>query len=314
VEALSLGARQRPSNKRYTDQCRDPSQAPGTSTLDHGGVGGKLLIVLGMVAGAVAVVSLAALALSVVDSGSGRGAPPPAAKVYVVEHLPGRAAAAAARSSPAGPGPVPALTAKPARGPAFEIARLRPGAREAMWSAPGHGFVETLGPRTEFGSPVILSIVRTRPGWLGVTSAEMPNGRLGWIRRDPRRVDVYWTKYSLHANLSALRLSLHYGRTTVARFLVTVGAPESETPTGRFGITDALRFDESPFYGCCALALSGRQTHLPASWIGGNRLAIHGTPGPVGGDESLGCIRATDETMRRLFRRVPLGTPVFIEE
>jgi L,D-transpeptidase catalytic domain len=288
-----------------------PSQTPGTPSLDHGGVGGKLLIALGVVAGAVAVVSLAALALSAFDSGRATPAP---AKVYVVEKLPGKAPASpGAQPSPVS-APVPALVERPVRGPAFAIARLRPGAREAMWSAPGGSFVETLGPRTEFGSPVILSVVRTRPDWLGVTSADMPNGRLGWIRRDRRRVEVYWTRYSLHANLSALRLSLDYGGTTVARFLVTVGAPESETPTGRFGITDALRFDESPFYGCCALALSGRQTHLPASWIGGDRLAIHGTPGPVGGDESLGCIRATDETMRRLFRRVPLGTPFFIEE
>ena len=99
----------------------------------------------------------------------------------------------------------------------------------------------------------------------------------------------------------------------VGRFVVTVGGPGTETPPGRYGVTDGVSFDESPFYGCCALALSGHQSHeLPAGWIGGNRLAIHGTPGTVGNAESLGCIRATDETMRFLFARVPLGAPVFI--
>ena len=267
----------------------------------------RALNALGVVAIAVAIVSLAALALAAVDSGEAK---PAAARTYVIEPAAAKPPAPIASAA----GPVPALAQRPARGPAFAIAQLRRGARAALWRAPGEGFVETLGPRTEFGSRVVLAVVKTSRRWLGVASPDLPDGRLGWIRRDPRRVDVYWTKYSLHANLSARRLTLSYGRAKVARFLVTVGAPGSETPTGRFGITDALSFDESPFYGCCALALSGRQTQLPEGWIGGDRLAIHGTPGPVGGAESHGCIRATDATMRRLFREVPLGTPVFVSE
>ncbi len=124
---------------------------------------------------------------------------------------------------------------------------------------------------------------------------------------------VYWTRYSLHADLAGRSLELRYGHKLVGRWPVTVGGPGTETPPGRYGVTDGVAFDESPYYGCCALALSGHQDHeLPAGWIGGNRLAIHGTPGSVGGAESLGCIRATDETMRFLFARVPLGTPVFV--
>ncbi len=124
---------------------------------------------------------------------------------------------------------------------------------------------------------------------------------------------VYWTRWSLHAELAARRLQLRYGRRVVRSFAVTVGGPGTETPPGRYGVTDGVGFHDSPYYGCCALALSGHQTQdLPAGWIGGNRLAIHGTPGAVGNAESLGCIRATDETMRFLFARVPLGTPVFI--
>ena len=270
-----------------------------------------------MAAALVAVVAVAAIVLSLVDSGD--AAPSAPQRTYVVRSLdpkpraPGARTTAAA-STPARSAPVPALAAKPARGPAFTIARLRPGARVALWKAPGRDLVRMLGPRTEFGSPVTLSVVEGRAGWLGVTTPDLPNGELGWVRRDPGRLQIYWTKYSLHADLSSLSLSLRYGDGAVARFLVTVGAPGSETPIGRYGITDALSFDESPFYGCCALALSGRQTHLPPGWIGGNRLAIHGTPGPVGGAESHGCIRATDATMRELFRRVPLGTPVFVSE
>jgi hypothetical protein len=191
---------------------------------------------------------------------------------------------------------------------------LRAGIRVTLWRSPGGSAVGAVGPKTEFGSPVVFSVIKERDGWLGVTTPDLPNGRLGWIRRDPSRVDLYRTKYSLSVNLSARSLSLRYGDGTVGRFVVTVGGPGSETPTGRFGVTDALSFGSSPFYGCCALALSGRQTRLPPGWLGGDRIAIHGTPGPVGGAESHGCIRATDATMRILFSHIPLGTPVFVRQ
>jgi hypothetical protein len=272
----------------------------------------RVLTALGVVAVTVALVSLGALALAAVhsDGPAADVAAPTAQKPTPVKPAAKPASVPAAAAEPR----VPALAQRPPHEPAYAIAHLRPGARTAMWSSPGSGFVENLGPRTEFGSPVVLSIVKTTPGWLGVTSADVPDGQLGWIRREPRKVEIYWTEYSLHANLSARRLTLRYGRAKLQRFVVTVGAAESATPTGRYGITDALSFNESPFYGCCALAISGRQTHLPEGWIGGDRLAIHGTPGPVGGAESHGCIRATDATMRKLFREVPLGTPVFIDE
>jgi hypothetical protein len=276
---------------------------------------------LTILAGALAVVAATGLAVA---TGLGAFDSGPAGPAQRTTYVVGRSAKGqqgdptpAPRSTPSVPhrfAPAPALVSEPARGPAFAIARLRPGSRVGMWRAPGGRFVETLGPRTEFGSPIVLSVVRSRGGWLGVSTPDLPDGRLGWIRYDPHRVEVYWTKYSLHANLSARRLTLRYGDGTVARFVVTVGGPGTETPAGRFGITDAVHFDESPFYGCCALALSGNQTKLPSDWTGGDRIAIHGTPGPVGGAESNGCIRATDSTMRTLFRRVPLGTPVFVRE
>jgi hypothetical protein len=209
---------------------------------------------------------------------------------------------------------VPTVATRPREGVAFAIAHVREGEKVDLLSAPGGTVVAKLGDETEFGSPVSFSVVATKPGWLGVTAPELPNGELGWIAHDPTKVDVYWTRYSLHASLSGRDLELRYGHKVVDRFPVTVGGPGTETPPGRYGVTDGVSFDESPYYGCCALALSGHQyAELPAGWIGGNRLAIHGTPGAVGGAESLGCIRATDETMRYLFARVPLGTPVFID-
>jgi lipoprotein-anchoring transpeptidase ErfK/SrfK len=125
-------------------------------------------------------------------------------------------------------------------------------------------------------------------------------------------MQLYWTKYSLHVDLSRRSLEVRYGGRGMSRYPVTVGGSGTETPLGRYAVTDALIFESSPFYGCCALALSGHQTKLPPGWIGGNRLAIHGTPGPVGLADSHGCVRATDATMRKLFSQIPLGAPVFV--
>lgn len=68
------------------------------------------------------------------------------------------------------------------------------------------------------------------------------------------------------------------------------------------------------FYGCCILALSAHQAHLPPGWAGGDRIAIHGTnvPSTIGTASSAGCPHARDADLRVLMRRVPLGAPVFI--
>jgi L,D-transpeptidase-like protein len=210
--------------------------------------------------------------------------------------------------------PVPTLPNRPLSGPNFEILAVRRGARVPLLASPHGRLIRALGPHTEFGSPRVLGVAVQRGSWIGVVTPLRPDGVLGWVRFDPGKLYRYWTRYSLKVLRSERALELRYGTRLLGRYTVTVGAAGSVTPRGRFAITDALDFGSSPFYGCCALALSGRQEHLPVGWLGGDRIAIHGTPGPVGEAASHGCIRATDETMHTLFRRVPLGTPVFVAE
>ena len=96
-----------------------------------------------------------------------------------------------------------------------------------------------------------------------------------------------------------------------------IGATGSETPTGRFAVTDELSGPSySASYGCCIVALSGHQRAPAPGWRGGDRLAIHGTNSvaTIGDAGSAGCLRAADADMRVLMGRVPLGTPVFIRE
>ena len=199
------------------------------------------------------------------------------------------------------------------RGPSFPIATVRPGNRIALHASPGGRVVTRVGDRTEFGSIRVFWIERVSGAWFGVPAPELPDGQLAWIRDDRFALDVSQTHFWIDADVSSEQLELHHGDRILDRFTVSVGSPSSPTPLGDYSITDGLvGRGLGPWYGCCVLALSGHQPNLPAGWIGGNRMAIHGTPGSIGGAISHGCLRASDLNMISLFARVPLGTPVFI--
>jgi hypothetical protein len=199
------------------------------------------------------------------------------------------------------------------KGPSFPLATIMAGHRIALHTSPGGPVFEQVGDRTEFGSINVFWIEKVRGSWFGVPTPDLPNGKLAWIRDDRLELSISQTHFWVTADLSAHRLELNYGKRLLERFPVTVGAQTSPTPLGAYSVTDGLvGRGLGPWYGCCVLALTGHQDHLPAGWIGGNRIAIHGTPGSVGGADSHGCLRASDPDMISLFARVPLGTPVFI--
>jgi hypothetical protein len=213
--------------------------------------------------------------------------------------------------------PLPAFQLTPpsdqVKGPSFPIATVRPGHRIALHASPGGRVVDRVGERTEFDSIRVFWIEQVHGAWFGVPAPELPDGELAWIRDDRFAIDVSQTHFWIDADVSRQRLELHYGNKLLDRFPVTVGSPSSPTPLGDYSVTDGLVGKGlGPWYGCCALALSGHQPNLPPGWIGGNRMAIHGTPGAIGGATSHGCLRASDPDMISLFARVPLGAPVFI--
>jgi lipoprotein-anchoring transpeptidase ErfK/SrfK len=205
----------------------------------------------------------------------------------------------------------PAAKPKPARPRGHLLAFA--GAAPAYSNAPGGPSAGQIGATTEFGSQQVLSVAARRGAWLGVVTSALPNGQLAWIKRDG--VTLRRTRWSLRADLSEHTLTLlRYGH-AVRRINVAIGRAGSETPTGRFAVTDKIAGSSyGPYYGCCILALSGHQPNLPAGWTGGSRIAIHGTDSPstIGTAASAGCLRAADADLRVLMERVPVGTPVFI--
>ena len=169
-----------------------------------------------------------------------------------------------------------------------------------------------MGPRTEFGSPQTFSVAYVKGPWLAVRSTALGNRRLGWVRAQPRAAP----EPDACASRSTSR-SASWSCTTWASgagSAVAIGAPDTPTPPGTFYVTDKLRgADFGSYYGCCILALSGRQPHLPQGWSGGDRLAIHGSPTPTWGlAVSNGCLHADEPDLRYLMQNVPLGTAVRI--
>lgn len=203
-----------------------------------------------------------------------------------------------------------------ADGKSFALARVRKGRTILLHKGPGGPVFERLDSETKYGSQRVLSVAEMRGRWLGVTSAERPNGRLAWIDARSPSLEPLFTKLSIRVDLSRRTLQLREGNEIVQRMSVAVGRAGHDTPPGRFAVTDKL--SGKPYdgvYGCCIMAISAKQPKLPDDWPGGDRIAVHGTyeRGSVGSAASTGCLRARNSNLRALMKRVPLGTPVFIE-
>ena len=207
------------------------------------------------------------------------------------------AAAAAARESALPSGPVGARIVR----------------RTQLRRSPGGPVVRAIDTTTGYGSERVLSVVARRGDWLGVLTEHMPNSRVAWIPQ--ASVELLHEPYRLDVDLSARRIVVRREGRVVRRIGVAIGKPSTATPVGRFAVTDTLRVPESrPEYGCCAIALTGRQVNLPAGWSTSDRLAIHGTPneGAIGSTVSNGCLHARRADMRWLLRHVRLGARVQI--
>ena len=185
--------------------------------------------------------------------------------------------------------------------------------RTTLYEKPGGKVRIRLSSKTEWGSPRILGVIRRRGDWVSVQSPELENGEVAWMPASQAGIDC--VRWSMHADLSRRTLYVKRDGETVRRYEIAVGRAGNPTPQGRFSVTDKLKVtDPGSPYGCCVLAVTGHQTRLPASWPGGDRLAVHATKelSSIGEAASLGCIRVTSSQARWLIRTIPLGAPLFV--
>jgi len=179
---------------------------------------------------------------------------------------------------------------------------------------PGGKVVERVGDTTEFNSRTVFAVEEQKDDWVAVLTPHTDNGELLWLRLDANRLRAGRTIWNIEVDLSEYETRLFKNGKLVREFSVSIGMPTAPTPTGRFAVTDTIRGGLNASYGCCAVATTARQVNLPSGWLGGDRIAIHGTTGPLGAEVSHGCVRTADKDVSALVDVVPPGTPVEISE
>ncbi len=191
---------------------------------------------------------------------------------------------------------------------------VRPKETIGLYEEPEGRVVKRVDQVTEFGSRTVFAVTAKDGEWASVLTPHAANGKPLWLKLDPAALKAGGSIWNIEVDLSAFETRLYVDGELVKSFQVSVGTPTAPTPTGRFAITDTFRGNLNPAYGCCALATTARQINLPSGWLGGNRIAFHGTTGPLGAENSSGCIRAANADVSDLVDMVPPGTPVEIHQ
>lgn len=172
--------------------------------------------------------------------------------------------------------------------------------------------VVTLPAKTVLGSPRVLLVEKTVPGWVKVQLPTRPNGSTGWV--EAAQVKVETVNDEITIDLAARRMTIVVDGQPLTTTSVAVGSKADPTPTGRFYVIDRMRPSNSDGgYGTFALGLSAHSTTLSEFGSGDGQIGIHGTneSDSIGKAVSHGCIRVPTGAAS-LLARIPLGTPVTI--
>jgi L,D-transpeptidase-like protein len=239
---------------------------------------------------------LLAVLLCAACTGAGESAPADAVKP-AKQAEPSAATAEPATPAKAGPARM-VIPPAPPHGPAYLVARI---------GRPLRTRYGTVADTSQFGQPVWVPVMR-HSGDRG--RLLVPLGKRGrLVPADLAGMPLQWRRVSVVIDLSADRMVVRDGRRKLGTFEIGKGAPATPTPTGRFFVTDRLRFGQGSPYAPFAVGLSAHVSQLPASWLGGDQVAIHyGGMGAV----SHGCIHAGLDAIRLLQQRVGLGTIVVV--
>jgi lipoprotein-anchoring transpeptidase ErfK/SrfK len=224
--------------------------------------------------------------------------------------MPGAGQDAATSPAPAAPTASTAWTARvlypvPARSAPSVTARIRSrlDSVTAYWRRP-QGLL-------------VLSDIRTDGAgreWVQVRLPTRPNRASGWVPR--RAVALTLTRTRIRVLVSERRVELWRDGRRVRSFPAAVGTGSTPTPAGLFAVQDPVPSvgAQRGYLGPYIVTLTAYSPVL-RTFMGGNGLvAIHGTnaPGLLGRAVSHGCIRVSNDAIRRLYRVSAPGTPVEI--
>lgn len=190
-----------------------------------------------------------------------------------------------------------------------------PGAIVAQPGA-GQPVVGHLHLNTEDGLPEVYEIlaqkVTPRLTWFQIRILGRPNGRVGWVSEDSLGA-LHQVHTSIVVSSRTLRLSVFVRGRRVFSAPIGLGKGTTPTPGGHFYVREKFRTARNQaVYGPYAMGTSDYSTLT--DWPHGGVVGIHGTSAPqlIPGRPSHGCIRLRNGAMTRLYRLVPIGTPLII--
>lgn len=161
--------------------------------------------------------------------------------------------------------------------------------------------------------PFTMLVTERRGEWAKVLLPVRPNHTEGYVRLSD--VDISTTTKRIEINLTTNTLTAFDGDTLLTESSIVAGSPFTQTPTGRFYVTDIVpQPNPAGAYGPFALATNGYSEVMDEFDTGVPVVALHGTNAPdkLGTDVSNGCIRLPNDVITLLAEQIPLGTPVFI--
>jgi hypothetical protein len=172
---------------------------------------------------------------------------------------------------------------------------------------------------TADGFPEVYVVLRSwrdseLHSWLEVRIPMRPNGRTGWVRRSSLG-PFYRVRTLLIVDRPKLRATLYRRGRRLWSAPVGIGKPSTPTPAGRFWIREKFKTPGAGgLYGPVAFGTS--DFSVLSDWPGGGIVGIHGTNEPllIPGRPSHGCIRVRNSAVRRLWRLMPIGTPLLIRQ
>jgi lipoprotein-anchoring transpeptidase ErfK/SrfK len=171
---------------------------------------------------------------------------------------------------------------------------------------------------TEDGFPEVYIVLSSwkdanHTQWLHVRLPQRPNNVTGWVVRSALG-DFHIVHTELVVNKKALTATLYKNGKRIFRARVGIGKASTPTPAGRSWIREKFEVSGNPVYGPRALGTATYSNTL-TDWPGGGVVGMHGTnePGLVPGRPSHGCIRFHNADILRLYRLVPVGTPLLVE-
>jgi len=179
----------------------------------------------------------------------------------------------------------------------------------------GGEVVHTLASPNDFGADRAFLVQEARGDWLEVLLPVRSNGSTGWIEADD--VEITVTAYRVVVDMSEFSFTVTEGEEEVLTGQIGIGTGDTPTPPGEYYFTELLKpSDPGGEYGAFAFGLSGHSDTLESFAGGPGQLGLHGTDDEsgLGGEVSHGCIRVSNDDVTWMAERLPIGTPVEINE